>query len=205
MPPQPPSIDATLLQEARSLIPPPLMYGQFRPEVGTFVEYEVTSKQGKALVRAAVVGRSVRPSGEPLYQVEFIYSNVKPRTMVVLWILGDERPMVDRLALAVDDQTPISMPVDLYLDLPELRGAQTREAQAQVKAGPFASKGMQRSYKATTGATADVLTTDKVPLFGVETVRSGQDTWVARKTGTGVGPELNTVPLSVPRLPRMTE
>jgi hypothetical protein len=168
--------------------------------VGTFVEYEVTSKKTKARVRASVVGRTVRATGEPMYQVEFNYPDTKPRTLVVAWIIGDERPFVERLAIAVDAQTPVSIPVDLYLDQPELRGSPSaEEREAPIKSGPFAGPASQRSYQLDTQASAEVLTTDKVPLFGVHTVRGREDTWVARSTGTGATPELLSIPMMVPR------
>lgn len=198
--PASPSIAPQLVDEARAMLPAPLLYGRFQPQVGAFVEYEVSNKQGKTRVRAAVVGKTQRPTGEPLYQVEFLYPDTQPRVLVVLWLIGDKRPLVDRLAMAAGTQSPISIPVDLYTDLPELRGTPSPETEAQVKAGPFAGGARQRGY--TVGKDVfNVVTSDKVPLFGVETVRGPQETWVARKAGTGVGPELTTVPMAVPRMP----
>ena len=194
-------VDASRVAEARALIPPPLLYGGFRPEVGTFVEYAVTSPKEKTLVRAAVVGRTERPDGDVLYQVEFDYHASKPRALVVLWIIARERPFIDRLALSVPPYAPISVPVDLYADQPELRGTPVQEADAEVKKGPFAGKARKRTFRQASGATAEVVTSAQVPLFGVETVRSEGSTWVAQQTGTGAKPELSTVPIAVPRMP----
>jgi hypothetical protein len=203
-PPASQSIDPELLEEARSLLPPPLLYGHFRPQVGTFVEYEVTSPQkAKSRVRVAVVGRTERATGEAMYQVEFHAPHAKPPTLVVLWVVGDARPMVERLAVSVAPHAPISIPVDLYLDLPELRGTPTGEAALELKGGTFAGKALRRGYKNEKGATTEVVSTDKVPLFGVQTVRGPLGTWVAQKSGTGATPELTTVPVSVPRFPRV--
>jgi hypothetical protein len=47
----------------------------------------------------------------------------------------------------------------------------------------------------------EVVTTEKAPVFGVESVRTPEGTWVAKKSGTGARPELNAVPIAVPRLP----
>lgn len=203
VPPPAFKVDPSRVEEARSLVPPPLLYGGFQPEVGTFVEYELTAKnQPRTHVRAAVVGKSFRQqTGEPIYQVEFDYFELTPRTLVVLWLVGDERPMIDRLAVAVGKHAPISIPVDLYIDLPELRGKPHGEKEVELKAGPFAGKAQQRTYQREK-QTTEVVLTPRVPLFGVETVRE-QATWVARKTGTGATPELNAVPMAVPRMKGM--
>jgi hypothetical protein len=192
-------IDPSRLSEARALVPPPLLYGQFQPAVGTWVDYEHGSRQGTFNVRAAVVGETLRQDGTRLYQVELDYGT-KPRTLVVLWVIGGERPMVDRLAVSVPPNAPISIPVDLHTDEPQLRGQLVKETETQVR-GPFAGKARQRDFRLETGRTASVVTTPKVPLFGVESVRDGETSWVARKTGTGARPELGSVPIAVPRLP----
>jgi hypothetical protein len=192
-------IDPSRIAEARSLLPPPLLYANFRPEVGTFVEYELSSKQAKTRVRAAVVGKTLNAEGEPLYQVEFEYPDLEQKVLVVLWVIGDERPLVDRLAVAAGADAPVSVPVDLYIGMPDLQGTKTGESEVQVKGGPFAGKATQRSYQLAPGGTAEVITTDKVPLFGVQTVRQPDGTWVARKMGTGATPELKSIPMSVPR------
>jgi hypothetical protein len=197
----PPTVDSSRLEEARTLVPLPLLYGKFRPEVGAFVEYDVTAKEGRARVRAAVVGRTERKDG-PMFQIEFEYLDVKPRSLVVLWLIGEARPLVDRLALAVEPNAPISIPVDLPADAPELRGRPDPGTEVQVKSGPFSGKAVRRTYQLEDGRTAQVVLSDKVPLFGVESVRGGDGaTWVARKTGTGARPELKSVPVAIPRLP----
>jgi hypothetical protein len=193
------TIHPSRLEEARSLVPPPLLYGQFRPVVGTWVEYELSSKQATFPVRAAVVGQTLRGT-TPLYQVELAY-DTKPRTLIVLWVAGSERPMVERLAVYVAPHAPISIPVDLFTDQPELRGELKRTRDTELRGGPFAGKARQLTFQREAGATVEVVTTRKVPLFGVESVRGGDATWVARKTGTGARPELSSIPISVPRVP----
>lgn len=194
-------VDASRLDEARALVPPPLLYGTFRPEVGTFVEYDVTAKEGRARVRVALVGRTERKDG-PLFQVEFDYLDTKPHTLIVVWLSGDTRPLVDRLALAVEPNAPVSIPVDLYADTPELRGRPEPDTQTQVTSAPFAGKATRRTYRLEQGRGAQVVLSDKVPLFGVESVRGGDgSTWVARKAGTGARPALKSVPVTIPRLP----
>jgi hypothetical protein len=185
------------------MLPPPLLYARFRPEVGAFVEYEVSSTKTKpkTRVRAAMVGKAVRPTGEPMYQVEFNFTDVQPRTLIVVWVIGDERPFVERLAVAAENQTPISVPVDLYLDLADLRGTRTSDTEVELKATPFAGKARQQGYKLAPSGTSEVITSDKVPVFGVQRVRLGEDTWVALKAGTGASPELTTIPVNVPRTP----
>ena len=195
-------VEDSRLEQARALVPPPLLYGKLRPEVGTFVEYDVTTKGSKVRVRAAVVGRTERKDG-PMFQVEFEYLDVKPRSLVVLWLIGETHPLVDRLALSLEPHAPISIPVDLPVDTPELRGRPGAETEAAVKSGPFSGKAVRRSYRLEDGRTAEVVLSDKVPLFGVESVRGGDGaTWVARKSGTGARPELKSVPVAIPRLPQ---
>jgi uncharacterized protein YndB with AHSA1/START domain len=196
-----PTVDPSRLDEARALVPLPLLYGKFHPQVGTFVEYDVTTKEGRVRVRAAVVGRTERKDG-PLFQVEFDYLDVKPRSLVVLWLIGETQPRVDRLALALEPNPPISIPVDLPADAPELRGQPGPNKEVQVKEGPFSGKAVRRTYRLEKGGTAEVVLSEKVPLFGVETVRGGDGgTWVARKSGTGARPQLHSVPIAIPRLP----
>ncbi|MET0402720.1 MAG: hypothetical protein ABW123_09965 [Cystobacter sp.] len=197
-----PLVDASRLEEARALVPLPLRYGRFRPEVGTYVEYDVTSKEGRVRVRAALVGRTVRKDGTTLFQLEFDYLETKPHSLVVLWLIGETSPLVDRLALSLEPHAPISIPVDLPVETPELRGRPGADVDVQVKTGPFAGKAVRRPYRLEDGRGAEVVLSDKVPLFGVESVRGGDGTtWVARKQGTGARPELKSVPVAIPRLP----
>ncbi|WP_163989695.1 hypothetical protein [Pyxidicoccus caerfyrddinensis] len=194
-------VDPSRLAEARALVPPPLLYGTFQPVVGTWVEYEFSSKQGRFPVRAAVVGEAIRrEDGSPLYQVELDYGT-KPRTLVVVWVIGGTRPMVERLAVSVPPNAPISIPVDLYMDQPELRGALTAETDTELRGGAFAGRARQRTFRRETGAAVTVVSTPKVPVFGVESIRDTEATWVARKTGTGARPELGSVPIAIPRTP----
>ncbi|WP_164008753.1 hypothetical protein [Pyxidicoccus trucidator] len=193
-------VDPSRLAEARALVPPPLLYGEFQPVVGTWVEYEFSSKQGRFPVRAAVVGESRREDGSLLYQVELDYGTT-PRTLVVVWVVGGARPMVERLAVSVPPNAPISIPVDLYVDQPELRGAPVVEKDTELRTGAFAGRVRQRTFRREQGGTVVVVSTQKVPVFGVESVREAEVTWVARKTGTGARPELGTVPIAIPRVP----
>ncbi|MFP2910518.1 hypothetical protein ACLESD_36865 [Pyxidicoccus sp. 3LFB2] len=194
------AVDPSRLAEARALVPPPLLYGRFQPEVGTWVEYEFSSKQGRFPVRAAVVGETRREDGSVLFQVELDYGTT-PRTLVVVWVVGGARPMVERLAISVPPNAPISIPVDLYVDQPELRGVLVAEKDTEPRTGAFAGIARQRTFRREQGGTVVVVTTPKVPVFGVESVREAEVTWVARKTGTGARPELGTVPIAIPRVP----
>jgi hypothetical protein len=193
------AVDPSRLAEARALVPPPLLYGQFQPVVGTWVEYEFSSKQGRFPVRAAVVGETRRQDGSVLFQVELDYGTT-PRTLVVVWVVEGARPMVERLAVSVPPNAPISIPVDLYVDQPELRGAVVTEKDTEVKGGAFTGKARQRTFRREAGGTVAVISTPKVPVFGVESVREAEATWVARKTGTGARPELGSVPIAIPRV-----
>lgn len=193
------AIDPTRIAEARALIPAPLLYGRFLTTVGAWVEFELTSQKTTFPVRAALVGETAR-GNDTLYQLEITYET-KPRTLVVLWIVSGARPMVERLAVSVPPNAPISIPVDLYADQPELRGEQTRARDTELRSGPFAGKARQLTFRLESGSSVEVVNTEKAPVFGVESVRTPEATWVAKKAGTGARPELNQVPMAVPRLP----
>ncbi|WP_246137202.1 hypothetical protein [Myxococcus llanfairpwllgwyngyllgogerychwyrndrobwllllantysiliogogogochensis] len=193
-------IDPRRLKEARPLVPAPLLYGQFKPTVGTWVEYELRTRQGTSRVRIAVVGETVRDDGLPLYQLELDHQTT-PRTLVVVWVQGGERPFVEKLAVSVPPHAPISMPVDLYADSPELRGTLEAEQDTELRKGPFAGKARQRGFRLETGHSVVVVNAPQVPLFGVESIREAETTWSARGAGTDARPLLDAVPIAIPRLP----
>ncbi|MFY2562638.1 hypothetical protein ACN469_33910 [Corallococcus terminator] len=192
-------VDPARLKEARALVPAPLLYGQFKPMVGAWVDYELRAKEGKSRVRVAVVGETTREDGTVLYQLELDHET-NPRTLVVLWVRGGDRPFVERLAVSVPPHAPLSIPVDLHVDQPELRGTLEAEKDA-VAQGAFAGKARERTFRREEGLSVGVVSTERVPLFGVESVRDAETTWVARATGTGAKPALDTVPIAVPRVP----
>ncbi|MCE9673053.1 hypothetical protein LY474_35130 [Myxococcus stipitatus] len=193
-------VDVSRAKEARALVPAPLLYGQLQPVIGTWVEYELRAKRGSARVRAALVGETTREDGSTLYQLELDHE-MTPRTLVVAWVVGGERPFVERLAVSVPPHAPLSIPVDLHADQPELRGVPTREQEVLVREGPFAGKVRQLTYTRENGEAVVVTTTPRVPLFGVESVRDAEATWVAKRSGTDAKPSLDTVPIAIPRLP----
>jgi len=193
-------IDPRRLEDARALVPAPLLYGHFKPGVGAWVEYELRTSQGASRVRIAVVGETVRDDGLPLYQVELDHQTT-PRTLVVVWVQGGERPFVEKLAVSVPPHAPISMPVDLYVDSPELRGTLEAEQDTELRKGPFAGKARQRSFRLETGRSVVVVNAPQVPLFGVESLREAETTWLARGAGTDAKPTLDAVPIAIPRLP----
>ncbi|RKG79292.1 hypothetical protein D7W79_10625 [Corallococcus exercitus] len=190
------------LAEARALVPPLLLYGQLQPVVGTWVEYLVTPKGGKGFpVRAAVVGETPRER-DTLYQVEVDYQTA-PRALIIVWVAraGTARPMVERLALSVPPNTPVSVPVDLLADHTELRGALVRQRDTELRSGPFAGKAREQTFRIETGTQVTVVTANQVPVFGVESLREAEALWTAQKSGTGARPALDAVPLTLPRLP----
>ncbi|WP_049872408.1 hypothetical protein [Myxococcus hansupus] len=189
------------IAEARALVPPPLLHARFQPVVGTWVEYEYRSKQARFPVRVAVVGTTQREDGQVLYQVELDYQT-EPRTLMVAWVVGGARPIVERMAVSVPPTAPISLPVDLYMDQPELRGTLTEEKPTDIRAGKFAGKAAQRVYRQEDQRVVTVVMTPKVPVSGVESIRDDTATWVARASGTGAQPALSAVPIAIPRLPQ---
>ncbi|MFP2960679.1 hypothetical protein ACLEPN_23380 [Myxococcus sp. 1LA] len=198
--PAPITVDPSRIAEARALVPPPLLHARFQPVVGAWVEYEYRSGQARFPVRVAVVGETRREDGSPLYQVELDYQTT-PRTLMAAWVVGGARPVVERLAVSVSPHPPISLPVDLYMDQPELRGTLTEEKPTDIRAGAFAGKARQRVYRQEDQRVVFVVLSTKVLVSGVESIRDDSATWVARKVGTGATPELSAVPIAIPRLP----
>ncbi|RKG57549.1 hypothetical protein D7X30_18760 [Corallococcus sp. AB011P] len=199
--PADPPIAPDRLAEARALVPPLLLYGQLQPVVGTWVEYTVRSKQVTFPVRAAVVGETPRER-DTLYQVELDYQTA-PRVLIIAWVAraGTGRAVVERLAITVPPSTPVAIPVDLLADHAALRGAPVRQRDVDLSAGPFAGKGREQTFRLESGQQMTVVTAATVPVFGVESLRDAEVTWTARKSGTGARPTLDSVPLSLPRLP----
>ncbi|WP_375758206.1 hypothetical protein [Corallococcus exercitus] len=204
--PADPPIAPERLAEARALVPSLLLYGQLQPVVGSWVEYTVQSKQGMSkqgtfTVRAAVVGETPREH-DTLYQVELDYQTA-PRALFVVWVsrAGTARAVVERLALSVPPNTPVSIPVDLLADHATLRGVPVRQRDLDLRTGPFAGKGREQTFRLESGQKMTVVTAAQVPVFGVESLRDAESTWTAQKSGTGARPALDAVPLSLPRLP----
>ncbi|MFY1828926.1 hypothetical protein ACN47A_23605 [Myxococcus fulvus] len=195
----PAEVDVSRLAEARALVPAPLLYGQFQPVVGAWVDYELRGGKGSTRARVSLVGETTREDGVPLYQLEMDHE-VSPRTLVVLWVRGKERPFVERLAVSVPPHPPVSIPVDLFVDQPELRGAPRGEKDAVLREGVFAGKAREETFLREDGSTVGVVRTERVPLWGVVSVRDGETTWVARASGTGAKPSLDAVPIAVPRV-----
>ncbi|NVJ26842.1 hypothetical protein HUW62_37050 [Myxococcus sp. AM011] len=193
------SVDPSRRAEARALVPAPLLYGQFQPVVGQWVEYELATRQGAFRVRVALVGETVREDGTPLYQVELDHETT-PRMLVVVWLAGATRPFVERLAVSVAPHAPISIPVDLEADSPELRGELMGEKDITVR-GPFAGKARERTFRRERGKPVVVVDASRVPLVGVVSVVTEDGSWVVRASGTGARPSLDTVPIAIPRLP----
>ncbi|RKG87696.1 hypothetical protein D7V97_42970, partial [Corallococcus sp. CA053C] len=184
-----------------ALVPPPLLYGQLQPVVGTWVEYTFRSKQGTFPVRAAVVGETPREH-DTLFQVELDYQT-SPRVLIIVWIsrAGTARPLVERLAISMPSNTPISIPVDLLADHSALRGVPVRQRDTELRAGPFAGKAREQTFRLESGQTMTVVTSAKVPVFGVESLHDNESSWSAVRSGAGARPSLGSVPLALPRLP----
>src|SRR5690606_709908 len=127
------TVDPSRIPEARALVPPPLLYGRLQPALGAWVEYDCTAGKEAFRVRASMVGETQRDNA-PLYQLELDYQT-KPRTLIVVWVVGSARTWVDRLAVSVPPNAAISIPVDLYADQPELRGSATGARDVEVKGG----------------------------------------------------------------------
>ncbi|QSQ11196.1 hypothetical protein [Myxococcus landrumensis] len=193
-------VDPSRLQEARALIPAPLLYGEWRPVMGAWVDYEVISHEHLARVRISLVGETKRKDGTTLYQLELNNETVPP-SLVVLWLRGGEHPFVERLAVSMPPHAPLSIPVDLHIDQPELRGFPTKEQDMEVRQGLFAGKVRMRAYARDGKTPVVVMSTERVPLLGVKSVRDPETTWTVTATGTGAKPSLDMVPIAIPRVP----
>ncbi|AGC42150.1 hypothetical protein MYSTI_00801 [Myxococcus stipitatus DSM 14675] len=193
-------VDPSRLQEARALIPAPLLYGEWRPVVGTWVEYDVIQHEHLARLRVALVGESKRRDGTTLYQLE-IEHDKGSGALVVLWLRGGARPFIERLAVTAPDYTPLSIPVDLHVDQPELRGTLREEKDLEVSHGLFPGKVHRRTFQRETNSPVVVTSTERAPLLGVTSIRDPEATWTLVATGTGAKPSLDKVPIAVPRVP----
>ena len=190
-------VEPSRIEEARSTLPLPLLYGQPRLQEGVFVEYELTGPQGKARVRAASVGRAIREN-VPVQQIEFEFLDLGQPAFVVLWLTESEPVQLDRVAAWAPPHTPVSIPIDLPVGHPQLRGEQVKVEEVEVR-GPFAGKARRVVYDLGDSKSVEVTLSDHVPLFGVLSVRRGEEQWTAVAFGDGAQRALNKVPLAMPR------
>lgn len=193
-------VDPSRLQEARALVPAPLLYGEWRPVLGTWVEYEVIQHEHLARLRVALVGESKRKDGTTLYQLE-IEQEKGSGALAVLWLRGGARPFIERLAASAPDYAPLSIPVDLYIDQPELRGTLWEAKDIEVSHSLFPGKVHKRTFHRETNSPVVVMTTERAPLLGVTSIRDPEAIWTLVATGTGAKPSLDKVPMAVPRVP----
>jgi hypothetical protein len=191
-----PELDPEQIAELRSAVPPPLLWGRLRPEVGAFVVYELTAGKRKTEVRGAVVNRITR-NGLGYFQVEFSFK-AEPRTLVIAYVSDEPQPQLERLVLWMPPRAPVSVPLDLPLEAPGLRGERVRQAPAKAPA-PFTGEARRVHWTIEEG-TVEVTEADAVPLFGVARLRTPSETWVAKRAGTGATTELTAVPIMVPRI-----
>lgn len=183
-------------------VPLPVRFGSLGGRPGEYVDYEVRRKGVKPFkVRASYVLDKVE-EGHTLRQLEFDFIDIDPRVLVVLWILPKEsQPIVTRLALWVPPQPPLSVPVDVALTSLEVRGISKQLAAKRIERGPFSGEAQQLTFATSSGKGARALASDRVPIFGVESVEFGDEQWTAVASGNGAQTMLHAVPLKVPRLP----
>ncbi len=183
-------------------VPPPVRFGSLaltRP--GEYVEYEIRRagvKPGKVRV-AYVLDKTEGP--QTLRQVELDFVDSNPRHLVVLWFVIEKAPLLARMALWIPPQPPISVPMDVALNSLEVRGMAKSMGATRIDRGPFSGDAQRLAVTTSAGKVAQVVASEKVPLFGVESVEFGGDRWVATGSGDGAVSMLHAVPLKVPRLP----
>jgi hypothetical protein len=185
------------LEEARSSLPLPLLYGTMSLKEGQYVDYEVKGPRGKTRVRAAAVGRALRDN-VPVQQVEFEFFDLGRRALVVLWITESQPVLLDRVAAWAPPHTPVSVPIDLPVDDPQLRGVQASSEAVKVT-GAFAGQARRVVFSLESKERVEATLSEQVPLFGVLSVQRGDERWTAVASGTGAKRALTRVPLAMPR------
>ena len=183
--------------EPRDLLPPPLLFGTLKTEVGRFVEFEVTSEGWRGKVRAALVAKTETDKG-PVYQLEM--HGQSGDVLLVCWLKPREVGFnVERIVLQNLGRTgPLPFPADLGTADPKLRGtsAVTRKA-VPFQLGKQTGTGREETFTVD-GKKAVVVRSDDIPLFGVVSVDFNHTHWRATATGTGAVPELKSLPPHVP-------
>lgn len=192
--------DGSFEQELVESIPAPIRFGRLSPVIGRAVQYQVTSPKAKAQVRAALT-RRIEKDGKAEFQYEFDVMDPSARMLVVVWVSDAEKPVVTRLALWVPPQPPISVPIGLFLGTARARGVHSASAAKAIAGGPFAGEAVRAMYRTSAGKVAEVVESARVPLFGVQSVKWGDELWVATGEGSGAESKLLAVPLVVPRMP----
>lgn len=187
-------------QELVDSIPAPIRFGRLSPVIGRTVQYQVTSSKAKAQVQAALT-RRIEKDGKAEFQYEFDFMDPSARMLVVIWVSDAEKPVVTRLALWVPPQPPISVPIDQFLGTARARGVLSTSAAKAIAGGPFAGEAVRAMYRTSAGKVAEVVESARVPLFGVQSVKFGDELWVATGEGSGAESKLLAVPLVVPRMP----
>jgi hypothetical protein len=192
-------LDATRAAEARALVPPLLRYGRFSPEPGRWVEFDVEiPRAGRHVERLSVVGVTETARG-PLYQVE-LDVRMQPHVEIFAWIVGGPSPEVDRVAVTLNGGDAVSVPVDLPLAHPLLRGTPAGTSPAPEGRAPFAGPTTAEAWDEPAPAgRVKARRSAAVPLVGLLMLEHEGTRWTARATGTGAAPSLRSVPLAIPR------
>lgn len=183
--------------EPYDLLPPPLLFGTLKTEVGRFVEFEVTSGGWTGKVRAALVAKTETDKG-PVYQLEV--HGQSPDILLVYWLKPREVGFnVERIASRLFGETgPVPFPAGFVTADPKLRGtsAVTRLT-VPFRLGKQTGTGREETFTVD-GKKAVVVLSDDIPLFGVVSVDFNHTLYRATATGTGAVPELKSLPPHVP-------
>lgn len=194
------TLDPSRAAEARAVVPPLLRYGTFSPETGRWVEFDVERPGGgKHVERLSVVGVTETARG-PLYQVE-LDVRLQPHVEIYAWVLGGRAPELDRLAVTLNGGDAVSIPVDLPLAHPVLRGTPAGTSRGPGARTPFAGPTTQEAWEEPPPVgRVRARRCAAVPLVGLLTLEHQGTRWTARAAGTGATPSLRSVPLAIPRL-----
>jgi hypothetical protein len=202
VPPEAAASDEKFERELVEGVPAPLRFGRLAPVVGRSVEFQVSAPKSKARVLAALT-RRVEKDGKAEFQYEFDFTDAEARTLVVVWVSDEEKPSVTRVAVWAPPQPPVSVPLGVFLGTAQARGVLSTSAPSAITGGPFAGAAVRAVYRTSSSRTAEVTETSRVPLFGVQSVKLGDEQWVAVAEGSGAQTRLLAVPLVVPRMPRL--
>ena len=185
------------VRELRDALPAPLRFGELKPELGAWVEYQASGKAGSRKVRIAHVA-DVTLEGTSVHQLEVDFGPGAP--LLVVWITVSVPRSAQRMALAAPPAPPVSVPLDLPLSSPEVRGATVERREAGSLASPFAGKSVRLEQRDGEAPLATVIVSDQVPLLGVFSVRWAGESWVATGAGKGAQQAFRSVPILVPRV-----
>lgn len=180
----------------REAVPPPLRFGEFSPQLGSWVDFRTGTGKGTRARLAHVADVTVEEKAVHQLELEFPDDSAAPR--MAFWVTTSPTFVILRMALWSPPAAPLSVPLDTPLLIPEVRGEPAEKGEVAVPA-PFAGKGRTVEF-VEGGQTLATVVRAAVPLVGVSSVRTPAETWTAIATGKGATRGFAAVPIEIPRL-----